>query len=99
MQNAPLEHLHTLETLVSRGVCTSVLVTAGGATAWVQANQIQTVQFPNGLVHLFGEIPVAEADIAVSLFDDKTGEITLGMVDGGVVTIQIVAQDVDTVLI
>jgi hypothetical protein len=94
MPNPALEPVLTLETLVARRVCTSVLATgADGVVHWVQGAEISTSEFPRGTVHHFGPVAFLEDDIVLSQFDHDTGVIVLIMADGTAATIEIVAQD------
>ena len=96
----PFEHVRTLEALVARGVCTSVIATGpDGQAHWVQAGDVSTSTFPIGDVHHFGPVAIAEAQVELSQFDDVTGTIVLLMADGTCSSIQIVAQDVDMVIL
>jgi hypothetical protein len=95
-----LQHIATLETLVARRVCTSVIATgADGVAHWVQAADISTSTFPVGEVHHFGDVAIAEREVVLSQFDETTGIILLVMADGSTASVQIVPQDVDTVLL
>ena len=99
MPNPALEPVLTLETLVARRVCTSVLATGpDGVVHWVQGSEISTSEFPRGTVHHFGPVSFLEDDVVVSQFDHDTGVIMMIMADGTATTIEIVAQDAIVIL-
>lgn len=100
MRNPAIEAISTLETLVARRICTSVIATGpDGVGHWVRGEDVTTTQFPVGQVHHFGPVAINEADVILSQFDDRSGVILLMLADGSSASIQIVANDTEIVIL